>query len=210
MKITKIIDFPESRQSTNFSCGAASTQTILYFYGTESREDKLIKEMPVYPINEEKPVLPTKTNHTEHSGIPPKKIVKYLQSKGLKAIMAENMTIAQLKEKIKQDIPVIVAIQAWNKKNYGPNIIPKPNFYDKTYNDGHYVVAIGYGISSKGKPSIIFEDPSIMANRSWLPEKEFFARWHDKDSAGNIYHQLGIYVTASPKKFQHKIMKKIQ
>lgn len=209
MKIEKLIDFPEARQSTNFSCGAASAQTILYFYGIELREDKIISEIPVYPINEEKPAPYIKFDRREHSGAPPKKIVSFLRSKGLKAVMAKDMTLEQLKKKIDQEVPVVVAMQAWNKKNYGPGTTPKPHLYDKTYNDGHYVVAIGYGTSSKGEPAIIFEDPSILTNRAWLPEDEFLARWHDKDSAGNVYNQLGIFVTGSPKKFQHKTMKKI-
>lgn len=34
-----LIDFPEVRQSTNYTCGVSALQALLYYYGISYRED---------------------------------------------------------------------------------------------------------------------------------------------------------------------------
>jgi len=194
MKIKKLIEFPETRQSTNFSCGASSVQAVLYFYGISIREDNLIQQMDVKPTS------------IEHSGVPPQKIVSFLSKKGLNAPLHQRMTISQLKKLIDKNIPVIIAIQAWDSKNESN---PKEGFYSNKYTSGHYIVAIGYGFSSSGEPAIIFDDPSLLSNHGWMTEKELLTRWHDKDSEGNFYNHLGIPVSGKEKTYKKTSLKKI-
>lgn len=44
-EIIKLIDFPNLRQSTTFTCGDVATQTILAYYGIDIRESDLVKKL---------------------------------------------------------------------------------------------------------------------------------------------------------------------
>lgn len=166
-----ILDFPETRQATNFSCGASCVQAILYYYGIEIREDNLVEAMEVKPTT------------IEHSGVRPTRIVSFLQEQGLQANLVTGMSFELLKQYLHHRIPVIVAIQAWNEAT------PPLSYYYDSYGDGHYVVAIGYN-----EDNVIFDDPSLLSNHAYMPLDDFSNRWHDKDSAGMLYQRLGIPV----------------
>jgi len=186
--IKKILTFPDSRQATNFSCGAASVQAVLYYYGIEVREDKLIK------------IFDAKPTHIVHSGIDPDTLKQKMEQLwGLKVQMGE-MTIEDVKDFIDKDIPVILAIQAWR----GEDNASDETDYTGEYKDGHYVVAIGYT-----DHSMIFDDPSIPSNRAYLPFDELDTRWHDNDYHGNVYEHLGLAVHGKQPTFNPKTIKKI-
>ena len=74
------------------------------------------------------------------------------------------MTDKDLIKYINKDIPVIVLLQAWRLK--------EDEEWIKSYNNGHYVVAIGYT-----KDKIIFEDPYSFT-RNYLTFSELKQRWH--------------------------------
>jgi len=187
-KVKKILTFPEARQSTNFSCGAASLQAVLYYYGIEVREDHLIRTLDVKPTN------------IVHSGIDPDVLKQKIEDLwGLKVIM-KQMTIKEVINFINKNIPVILALQAWRGEDEA-----KPNTdYSKAYEDGHYAVAIGYT-----DRHLIFEEPSILTNRGYLPFTELEVRWHDKDFNGNIYEHLGLAVYGKKPAFTPDTVKKI-
>lgn len=157
------LTFPDVRQATDHTCGASVVQAILFYYGIERREDKVSKE--------------TKTTK---SGTDVQEIINTLNDYGLKTD-ARSMFVQDLKSYIDKSIPVIIAIQAWAKN--------KKIDYMKTYDEGHYVVVIGYD-----DENIIFEDPSIQENRGYLSFKELEERWHDKDFNGNKLEHFGIAV----------------
>jgi len=113
-----ILTFPETRQSQSFDCGASATQSVLYYYGIERREDHIIKEMG-----------------TTEAGTPPGLIAKYMLQQGL-CLYAGRMSIASLKRWIDKGVPVIMPIQAWPED-------PQKD-YAIALDEGHYVVAIGY------------------------------------------------------------------
>ena len=189
LKVKKILTFPEARQSTNFSCGAASIQAILYYYGIDIREDNIIKMLDVKPTS------------IVHSGIDPDIMKKKLEDIWkLKVLMKQNMTIDNLKKLIDKNIPVILAIQAWQSEDETKGEVD----YSETYFDGHYVVAIGYT-----DKHIIFEDPSILSNRGYLTYGELNDRWHDKDFKNRTYEHLGLAVYGKKPKYKDKIAKKI-
>lgn len=186
--VKKILTFPEVRQATNFTCGAASVQAVLYYYGIEVREDKLIK------------IFDAKPTHMVHSGIDPDIIKQKLEQLwGLKVTM-KQMTIDEVKDFIDTGIPVILALQAWR----GEDNASDTTDYTHDYKDGHYVVAIGYT-----DRSMIFDDPSILNNRAYLPFDELNDRWHDVDYQGNKYENLGMAVFGKPPAFNPNTLKKI-
>jgi len=114
----KTISFPDVRQSKSFSCGASAVQAILYYYGIEIREDKLISKL--------------NTNSEEGTNI--NRIEKLFKEYNLKTKSQQLMTIDDLKSYIDKNIPVIICIQAWGDKNKDYS----------SYDNGHYVIAVGY------------------------------------------------------------------
>lgn len=144
----KVLDFPDSRQGTNFTCGAAAVQSVLRYYDEKDveKENAISKDL--------------KTTTT--IGVQPKNIVKYFENRGYKVDHRE-MTIDDVKQYIDKNIPVIMLIQAWGNKQR----------YTNDYKDGHYVVAMGYQGTT-----MYFDDPSIHSNRGKLSFSEIKRRWH--------------------------------
>jgi len=127
-----IIDFPEVRQSKNYTCGVSALQAILYFYGISYREDELESLLHV-----------TETNGTEVNAV-----VNFCRQLGFHVTTKSNMTISQLQDYIKHDRPVLVVYQAWGSSG---------NDYQNVWSEGHYSVIIGFDGNK-----IIFEDPSLI------------------------------------------------
>jgi len=110
--------FPDTRQATEFDCGAAVVQGVLRYYGTDCLGAELIRYL-----------------HTDEEGTRARNIIGYLLHHGL-SVRAGQMTIPELEYWIDRSIPVILDIQAW-AEDAGTN-------YAATIEEGHYVVAIGY------------------------------------------------------------------
>jgi len=152
----KILDFPELRQTYEYDCGAKVLQAVLVYYGVEVSEGLIVKH--------------AKTS--EKSGTSIKNILNVLRRYGLK-FDSKVMSIKELKNYIDKKIPVIILLQAWSLNKID---------YTHHYNNGHFVVAIGYD-----NDKIIFEDPYSFT-RAFLTEKELESRWHGKDNRKKIVH----------------------
>ena len=157
----KILQIPEFRQTYGYDCGAKAAQSIHAYYGIDIREDKIIK------------LAGTNKNGTSIEGI-----VKVLKMNKLKCDVSE-MNIDDIKKYLDKKIPVIILLQAWTLK--------KKVDWKENWDDGHYVVAIGY--DSK---KIYFDDPSSVL-RTYLTYKELLNRWHDVIK-GKKYFNCGIAV----------------
>lgn len=170
----KMLEFPELRQTYDYDCGAKALQAVLGYYGTDINEDKIIK-----------------IAGTTKSGTSIKGIIKTLKKFGLK-YDTYSMDVKTIKKYIDKKIPVLLDVQAWPQR--------KNTNLKKSWNDGHYVVAIGYD-----RKKIFFEDPSSIF-RTYLNLKEFESRWHGMDSKIKYTH-LGIAVYG--KKNKYSFVKKI-
>lgn len=154
----KIIRVPLTRQSTDYTCGVAALQAILAFYGEDVREDILAKAL-----------------HANHKiGTRYKNIQHYAEAHGLSVRVNYEMSLAQLKSSIDAGHPVLCLIQAWADKKTD---------YKTDWNDGHYVVAVGFEDSR-----IIFMDPSTAGHYTYIPLQEFEQRWHDVDGTVKLNH----------------------
>jgi uncharacterized protein len=172
----KIPDFPNTRQSFDYSCGAGAVQAVMAYYGKDFRESQLIDLL--------------QTDKDEGTLI--KDIVKFINSEGLSAEVKENMTISELFSYIDKNIPVIVMIQAWGKEaDFVTN-------YKDCWDDGHFVVAIGYT-----RKEVFFSDPALY-NTGYIPISEFSDRWHDYDEGDTKTFHLGIAVYGQEAKFVKK------
>jgi len=147
--VKKILEFPILRQTYNYDCGAKAIQSVLVYYGIDVNEGNIME------------LANTNKWGTSIAGL--KKVARYF---GLK-YKDGKMTIRDLKKSIDNKILVIIALQAWAGK--------KKINWEKDWEDGHYVVVIGY--SNK---KIYFADPSAIS-RTYLSINELRKRWHDVD-----------------------------
>ncbi len=106
-----------------------------------------------------------------------------------------GMTLGELKKWIDERKPVIVSIQAWAEK---------PVHYAADWDDGHYVVAVGYD-----EQNIYFMDPSILGHYAYLPLSEFVRRWHDRDGE-RVLDQFGIVISRGPPRYNPDEIKMIR
>lgn len=148
-----LIKLPLVRQATDYTCGVAALQSVLAYYGEESREDQLAKKL--------------KANY--HNGTAYQHIADFSRKLGFTVLINKQMTLADLKSAIDKKLPVILCIQAWGDG-------PASNNYKDKWDDGHYVVAAGYD-----EENIYFMDPSTLGNFAYIPTREFLERWHDTD-----------------------------
>lgn len=160
-----LIEVPQTRQATPYTCGVAVLQSLLAYNGELYRQD----------------VLEHRVGATPESGTNPRAMVKCLEEHGIGAVIEENMTLERLRGYIDSGRPVICFLQAWNDD---------PDFdYADGWEDGHYAIAIGYD-----PRRIYFMDPSTLANYAYVENDKLLVRWHDGDDQQKVY-QTGIVVT---------------
>lgn len=158
-----ILPFISCRQAHNYDCGAAALQAVLGYYG-------------IYiPLREAIHMAKTSPAH----GTSIAAMVDVLHSFGFRCTSG-RITIEKIKSCIDGQVPVIVPLQAWTKK--------KRIDWKKTWNEGHYVVVIGYD-----KEKLYFADPASK-KITYLTPREFMRRWHDSDDDGRRYIHYGIAV----------------
>lgn len=151
-QLEKFVKVPLVRQSTSYTCGVASMQSVLFYYGDEWREDKLAQNLKT----------------TSENGTNYKNMLSFAKSLGYETSTKNEITLEELKKFIDQKRPVIVPIQAWSDK---------PADYKSDWEDGHYVVVAGYD-----KENFYFMDPSTLGHYTYISAEEFDTRWHDMDS----------------------------
>ena len=151
----KIIEYPETRQVFNFDCGANALVSLLVFAGIEEREDRIAL------------LAGTTKDGTDTTGV-----LRVLNYYGLSFHARQRMKTRDLRRGIDAGFPTVLTLQAYRESN-------RP--YRELWDDGHWVVAIGYD-----KRRILFEDPSAF-HRTWLADEELQQRWHDIDRGRRIY-----------------------
>ncbi len=174
-----LIRVPLTRQSTDYTCGVAAVQSVFGYYGDEVREDVLAKQLRAEPKN----------------GTKYENIVAIAKSKGYDVAVHKNMRFEGLTSLLDKRKPVICLIQAWSDN---------PANYETDWEDGHYVVAIGYD-----KKNVYFMDPSTLGNYTFIPIVEFLKRWHDTDAEVKLYN-FGMVIEKAKPAFKSDAITKIE
>jgi uncharacterized protein len=179
-----LFSMPDTRQSTEYSCGAAALQAVLGYWGRDIGEEDL-REM---------------LNTNAESGTYPDDIIRVADALGLQAEYKENMTLIGLENYVAQGIPVIVDCQAWR------SVSQYNESWADTWYNGHWLVVIGID-----EGNVTLEDPYILGDRGFLSREEFEERWHNSrgldetDTAKQIH--MGIAISgetpASSSGFKH-------
>jgi len=165
----RLLRVPDVRQATVYTCGPASLQSVLAYYGRgEPRECVLAKQLRT----------------TRRWGTEPEDLKRVAERYGLRAEIRSNMTLAELDRLARQRVPVIVDYQAW-PDGKGPA-------WRRDWADGHYSVLIG-----TDRRNVYLEDPVLLGRRGYIPRKEFRARWHDLSRRGEPQIRLGIVLRSA-------------
>lgn len=154
----KVIKVPLTRQATDYTCGAAAVQSIIGFYGDNVRESALATQL--------------KTN--SKVGTAYRNIEAYAKRHGYACTVYKNCTLAGLEKMVDAGTPVLCLIQAWPERKVD---------YSKDWEDGHYVVAVGYDANN-----VYFMDPCTLGKYTFIPRGEFLRRWHDTDGNDKLTH----------------------
>lgn len=178
-QVANLIRAPLVRQSTNFTCGVAALQSVLAYYGQDSRDDKLRK------------ALRSRSRYGTHY----QDILKLAVKLGFQAQAYENLTLAQLQGLIDHKTPPILVIQAW--------VEGTPD-WPNDWEDGHYVVAVGYD-----EDNIYFMDPATIGNYTYIPIPEFLDRWHDQDRPRKKLYNFGIVIDGKPPAYDPEEIKRM-
>jgi len=170
-----LIKVPFVRQSKSYTCGVAASESVLGYYGEDNRESTLADTLQT----------------SEQTGTSYMNIAKLGASKGYNVVVFDNekqndsgiehkpiMDLKMLQSYLDKKIPVIVLIQAWSEKKVD---------YAKDWDDGHYVVAIGYD-----NANVYFMDPATLGNYTYIPVREFMTRWHDIDGKDHRVVHFGL------------------
>ncbi len=178
-QVANLIRAPLVRQSTDFTCGVAALQSVLGYYGQDSRDDKLRK------------ALRSRSRYGTHY----QDILKLAVKLGFQAQAYENLTLAQLQGLIDNKTPPILVIQAW--------VEGTPD-WPNDWEDGHYVVAVGYD-----QDNIYFMDPATIGNYTYIPIPEFLDRWHDQDRPRKKLYNFGIVIDGKPPAYDPEEIKRM-
>jgi predicted double-glycine peptidase len=151
------VPLPDTRQGTDYSCGASCLQAVCGYFG-------------VGPLEEEDyvRVMCIKSNVGAH----PHNILRGIEAFGLECREHPNMSVADVRDYLDRGIPVMMMLQAWVADRKRRGRLWKG--YAEEWQEGHWVAAIGYDAGA-----IYLEDPSLAAVRGFLSYRELKVRWHD-------------------------------
>ena len=168
-----LLPLPLVRQSYDYSCGAASLASVLYYWDVwDGREPELYL-----------------TLGTCNDGTPGHKIIQVAESYGLNVKYENNIGVDRLRVLAEEGNTVILNIQAWGD-NYSHDMD-----WLEVWEDGHYVVLVGVL-----EDQVLMMDPSLAGRYGTLSIKEFEDRWHDWSDNGvdKEYHTAIIIKGSEP------------
>lgn len=162
-----ILPVPLFRQSTDYSCGAASLQAVLYYWGVYDGTEQAL--FPLLKVDPE-------------WGTDPQGIIDGAHYYGLQAELKTGFRFSDLAAALKKKQTVIVAFQAWAGST--------PASWVKVWKEGHYAVVV-----ELDEKYITFMDPVLGGRYGQLERSEFEERWHDIDRQNQQLYQPAIVIT---------------
>ena len=152
---------PLVRQAYDFSCGAASLASCLYYWGVwDGREPELYERLG-----------------TDNEGTSGEAIISAAQHYQLDTTTKSDLSTDDLRKYLKEGYTLILSIQAWG--NYD-----EQTDWETIWDDGHYVVLV----SIEGQ-DIYLMDPAHAGGYRTMTIQELLKCWHDYSDEGEYdYH----------------------
>ena len=141
----------QTRQMTEYSCGASALQSVLNYWGSDVDEETL---MTLLDTNDE-------------VGTYPENLVSGARTLGFDADFKENATLDELQQYTSDGHPVIALAQLWRSEK------DTPESAADEWDCGHYIV-----ILSVDADYVYFQDPFIRMGKGFVPRSVFEEHWH--------------------------------
>jgi predicted double-glycine peptidase len=162
----------QTRQMTEYSCGASALQSVLSYWGREVDEQAL---MELIGTNAE-------------VGTFPEDLVRGARSLGFHAEAKEGLTLEDVRQSTTLGHPVIALAQLWRSQKDTPASVAEE------WDCGHYIVVLAVD-----DDYVYFQDPYVRMGKGFVPRKTFEDHWHqimggrDLARSGELIH-LAIFV----------------
>jgi len=141
----------QTRQLTEYSCGASALQSVASHWGLEIGEEDLMK------------LLGTNAE----VGTFPEDLARGARALGLHAEWRENATLDEVAGSTSMGHPVIALAQLWRSEK------DTPASAADEWDCGHYIVVL-----SVDRSFVYFQDPYISMGKGFVPRAVFEEHWH--------------------------------
>ena len=171
-----------TRQSTEYSCGAAALQAVLSYWGKDLEEKELMKLL----------------NTSPETGTYVGDIVRVARELGFTADLKENLTLTDLHAALEKGMPVIICGQAWRSRE------DSDKSAREDWEDGHYIVVLGMD-----KKYVYYQDPFIKRGKGFVSHRFFEESWHNvrgktaSDAKKQIH--LGVFISGDTPPRHHPL-----
>lgn len=142
----------QTRQTTEYSCGASALQSVLHYWGKDVDEEELMQLLGTTP----------------EEGTYPEELVRVARSLGFEAELKDHLTLEDVQRATARGEPVIVLGQVWRSKKPGDQ-----SFTDE-WDSGHWFIALGVD-----EEYVYFEDPYVRMGKGFVPRQVFEDAWHN-------------------------------
>lgn len=142
----------QTRQTTEYSCGASALQAVMSYWGKDVDEEDLMRLLGTTP----------------EEGTYPEEIVRVARSQGFEAELKANLTLEEVERATAQGEPVIVLGQVWRSQKPGDQSMTEE------WDSGHWFIVL-----SVDKDYVYFEDPYVHMGKGFVPRATFEDAWHN-------------------------------
>ena len=174
----------QTRQATEYSCGASSLQAILSYWGRDVDEAELMGLLGTTP----------------EEGTYPEAIVRVAQSLGFQAELKSGLTLEEVRQATDRGEPVMMLGQVWLTGKPGDHALTDDALADE-WDSGHWFIALAVD-----DEYVYFEDPYVRMGKGFVPRSQFEERWHnvmggDRSKPQQI--RMGIFIRGDRPVEQH-------
>jgi predicted double-glycine peptidase len=162
----------QTRQTTEYSCGACALQSVMSYWGKDVDEAELMKLLGTTP----------------EEGTWPEDLVRVAREQGLEAELKADLTLDEVQRATDQGHPVIVLGQVWRSNKSGEPLAPVAEEWDC----GHWFIALDVD-----KDYVYFQDPYVRMGKGFVPRKRFESAWHNVmggDRSKPEQRNVGIFI----------------
>jgi len=161
----------QTRQATEYSCGASALRSVLSYWGKDVDEDELMRMLG--------------TN--SEVGTFPEDIVRGARALGFEAELKENLTLDEVEQFTENGNPMIALAQVWRSQR------DVAKSATEEWDNGHYITVLGLD-----EDYVYYQDPYLPMCKVFVPHQLFEDHWHQKmggrlTSNPELRH-LGIFV----------------
>jgi len=160
----------QTRQTTEYSCGACALQSVLAYWGREVDEAELMQRLRTTP----------------EEGTYPEEIVRVARDLGFDAELKDSLSVDDVERATSAGHPVIVLGQAWRSRGHSDDDA------EDDWSDGHYFIVLAVD-----PDHVYFEDPYMGMGKGFMPRAAFDALWHNVmggDLAKPRQTRMGIFI----------------